>query len=48
MKRFHARNEVVKQLKEKGLFIDAKDNAMTIPICACVTSSSVDLISNET
>jgi valyl-tRNA synthetase len=33
MKRFHARNEVVKQLKERGLFVEIKDNPMQIPIC---------------
>ncbi|TEB35463.1 valine-tRNA ligase [Coprinellus micaceus] len=34
MKRFHARNEVVKQLKELGLFVETKDNPMQIPICS--------------
>jgi valyl-tRNA synthetase len=33
MKRFHARVEVVKKLKELGLFIETKDNPMQIPIC---------------
>jgi valyl-tRNA synthetase len=33
MKRFHARVEVVKKLKELGLYIEAKDNPMQIPIC---------------
>lgn len=33
MKRFHARVAVVKALQEKGLFVEAKDNAMQIPIC---------------
>ncbi|KAG6828061.1 valine--tRNA ligase, partial [Arthromyces matolae] len=40
MKRFHARVEVVKLLKEKGLFVETKDNPMQIPIC----SKSGDLI----
>ncbi|KAG6874009.1 hypothetical protein C0995_007966 [Termitomyces sp. Mi166 len=40
MKRFHARVEVVKLLKEKGLYIETKDNPMQIPIC----SKSGDLI----
>jgi len=33
MKRFHARVEVVKTLKEMGLFVETKDNPMQIPIC---------------
>lgn len=33
MKRFHARVAVVEALKEKGLFIEVKDNPMQIPIC---------------
>lgn len=33
MKRFHARQTVVEKLKEKGLFIETKDNAMAIPLC---------------
>ncbi|EPQ53150.1 hypothetical protein GLOTRDRAFT_100848 [Gloeophyllum trabeum ATCC 11539] len=33
MKRFHARVAVVEALKEKGLFVDVKDNPMSIPIC---------------
>jgi valyl-tRNA synthetase len=33
MKRFHARLEVVKALKEMGLFLETKDNPMQIPIC---------------
>jgi valyl-tRNA synthetase len=36
MKRFHARVEVIKALKELGLFVETKDNPMTIPICRCV------------
>ena len=36
MKRFHARVEVVKRLKELGLYIETKDNPMPIPICRCV------------
>ncbi|KAI0031097.1 tRNA synthetases class I-domain-containing protein [Vararia minispora EC-137] len=34
MKRFHARVEVIKSLKENGLYIETKDNPMTIPICS--------------
>ncbi|KAF6762787.1 valine-tRNA ligase [Ephemerocybe angulata] len=34
MKRFHARNEVVKQLKDLGLFVETKDNPMQIPLCS--------------
>jgi valyl-tRNA synthetase len=33
VKRFHARNKVVQLLKEKGLFVEVKDNPMQIPIC---------------
>jgi valyl-tRNA synthetase len=33
MKRFHARVEVVKKLKELGLYVETKDNPMQIPIC---------------
>jgi valyl-tRNA synthetase len=33
MKRFEARYEVIKQLKEKGLWVKQADNAMTVPIC---------------
>ncbi|KAF9476104.1 hypothetical protein BDN70DRAFT_995902 [Pholiota conissans] len=40
MKRFHARVEVVKALKELGLYVDTKDNKMQIPIC----SKSGDII----
>ena len=36
MKRFHARVEVVKKLKELKLYIETKDNPMPIPICRCV------------
>jgi valyl-tRNA synthetase len=36
MKRFHARVEVVKALKEMGLFVETKDNPMQIPICRYV------------
>ena len=38
MKRFDARGAVIAALKELGLFIETKDNAMTIPICALVHS----------
>jgi valyl-tRNA synthetase len=34
MKRFEARKVVIERLKEKGLFIEQKDNPMTIPTCA--------------
>ncbi|ODV92748.1 hypothetical protein CANCADRAFT_1342 [Tortispora caseinolytica NRRL Y-17796] len=34
MKRFDARVAVIEQLKQKGLFIEQKDNAMSIPLCA--------------
>ncbi|KAK4054912.1 valine--tRNA ligase [Microbotryomycetes sp. JL201] len=40
MKRFHARNEVVKRLQEKGLYVGAENNPMNIPIC----SKSGDII----
>lgn len=40
MKRFHARNEVVKALTAEGLFVETKDNPMQIPIC----SKSGDII----
>lgn len=33
MKRFHARNAVLKALQEKGLYIESKDNPMSIPVC---------------
>ncbi|KAG9320556.1 hypothetical protein KVV02_000373 [Mortierella alpina] len=34
MKRFHARVAVLKALKEKGLYIETVDNAMTVPLCS--------------
>lgn len=34
MKRFHARNEVIKKLKEMDLYVGAEDNPMSIPVCA--------------
>ncbi|KAI9432156.1 hypothetical protein BJY52DRAFT_1231946 [Lactarius psammicola] len=34
MKRFHARVEVAKELKELGLFVETKDNPMQTPICS--------------
>lgn len=34
MKRFHVRNAIVKDLKEKGLYVEQKDNEMQIPICS--------------
>lgn len=33
MKRFSARRAVVDKLKELGLYVDAKDNPMKVPIC---------------
>lgn len=35
MKRFHARNAVVKALEDAGLYIETKDNPMQIPVCRC-------------
>lgn len=34
LKRFDARAKVIEDLKTKGLFVDQKDNAMSIPTCA--------------
>ncbi|SPO39937.1 probable VAS1 - valyl-tRNA synthetase [Pseudozyma flocculosa] len=34
MKRFHARRAVVDALKERGLYVETKDNPMTVPICS--------------
>ncbi|KAG0255443.1 AP-1 adaptor complex sigma subunit Aps1 [Actinomortierella ambigua] len=34
MKRFHARVAVLNALKEKGLYIETKDNAMVVPVCS--------------
>lgn len=34
MKRFDARAKVIEELKAKDLFVDQKDNEMTIPICS--------------
>ncbi|KAH9840743.1 tRNA synthetases class I-domain-containing protein [Rhodofomes roseus] len=34
MKRFHARVAVVKELQDAGLFVEAKDNPMQIPVCS--------------
>jgi len=34
MRRFHIRNQIIKDLKEKGLFIEQKDNEMAIPVCS--------------
>ena len=41
MKRFDARGAVIAALKELGLFVETKDNAMVIPICAYVLSITV-------
>ncbi|UZJ54975.1 hypothetical protein CBS101457_004295 [Exobasidium rhododendri] len=34
MKRFHARRAVIEALKEKDLYVETKDNPMTVPICS--------------
>lgn len=34
IKRFDARKKVLEKLKEEGLYIDQKDNEMTIPVCS--------------
>lgn len=34
LKRFDARTKVIEQLKTKGLYVDQKDNEMTIPTCS--------------
>jgi len=34
MKRYHARVAVVEALKDKGLYVETKDNPMQIPLCA--------------
>lgn len=34
MKRFLARRAVIDALKEKGLYVETKDNPMTVPICS--------------
>lgn len=33
MKRFDARKAIVVALKEKGLYIETKNNPMVVPIC---------------
>ena len=40
MKRYHVRTAILKALKEKGLYVETKDNPMQIPIC----SKSGDII----
>lgn len=40
MKRYHARNAVIKALKEKGLYVGAEDNPMALSFC----SKSGDII----
>ncbi|KAI8369418.1 valyl-tRNA synthetase [Radiomyces spectabilis] len=40
MKRFHVRNQIVEDLKAKGLFVGVKENPMTVPVC----SKSGDII----
>lgn len=34
MKRFQARKEIVAALKEKGLYVETKNNPMVVPICS--------------
>lgn len=34
MKRFHARSAILKELTNKNLFIEIKDNPMVVPICS--------------
>jgi valyl-tRNA synthetase len=40
VKRFTARRKVIDRLKELGLYVGAKDNPMSIPVCSCVLSLS--------
>jgi valyl-tRNA synthetase len=40
MKRFHVRNKIIEDLKALGLYIESKDNPMTVPVC----SKSNDII----
>ncbi|KAJ1679950.1 valine--tRNA ligase, partial [Spiromyces aspiralis] len=32
-KRFHVRKAIIEDLKAKGLYVDCRDNSMTIPVC---------------
>lgn len=41
MKRFHARVAVVEALKQRGDYIETKDNPMNVPVCAYVSSSKI-------
>jgi valyl-tRNA synthetase len=34
MRRFHIRNKIIQDLKNKGLFVEQNDNPMQIPICS--------------
>lgn len=34
MKRFEARKEIINALKEKGLYVETKNNPMVVPICS--------------
>ncbi|XP_050307402.1 valine--tRNA ligase [Anthonomus grandis grandis] len=34
MKRFHVRKQIVEDLKEKGLYVETKNNPMVVPICS--------------
>lgn len=36
MKRFHARVAVLEKLEALGLYVEEKDNPMSIPICSLV------------
>ena len=36
MKRFHARIAVIEALKQRGDYIETKDNPMNVPVCAYV------------
>lgn len=40
MKRYHARNAVIKALKENDLYVGAEDNPMSLSVC----SKSGDII----
>lgn len=34
MKRFHARKAIIKELTDRKLFIEIKDNPMVVPVCS--------------
>lgn len=46
MKRFHVRKGVVEALKEAGLYVETKDNAMELPLCSSVNPNSSFLYTN--